>query len=87
MNKSKIEFVHPKRFSVDLVPPGSTMAVRTNCDEIVVVVRLACCPGDDVMNVDVDMTTRRDRASVASLDENTSAEVGWNLGSIHDQVT
>lgn len=83
MKEPEVEFVHPKRFSIDVVVPGSTMAVRADRDEVVVVVRLACGPRNDVVNVNVDVPTGGDSAAVTSLDENAASEFGWNSGSIH----
>ena len=69
MGKAQVDLVHSQAFSVDLSTVGAPVTVRADGDEIVVFVRLALRPRDDVVNIDFDVTTSRNGASVASLDQ------------------
>jgi hypothetical protein len=87
MNEPQINFIKPKCFSINLPGVGAPVAIGAECDEIIILVRLALRPRDNVMNINLDVSTGRDGASVPSLDENTSTDVSryWRTV-IHDGV-
>jgi hypothetical protein len=77
VNKSEVELVKSKRLSVDFLGIGAAVTVGAKCNEVVIVVRLTFRPGDDVVNVDVDISAGRNGAAVPRLDEDTSTELTW----------
>ncbi len=76
MKEANVELVEPQTFTINLPSVGAPMAIRTESDEIFVLVRLRLRLRDNVMDVDLDVSTRGDGATVTSLDEDTPAEVG-----------
>jgi len=74
VNETKVDLVEAKAFTINLPSVGAPMAVGTEGDEIVVLVRLTLRPRDNVMNIDLNVSTGGDRAPVTSLDENPSTD-------------
>ena len=75
MSKSQISFVETQGFTINFSPVGAPVAIRTEADEIVVIVRLTLRPRDNVMNVDLDVTASGDGASMPRLDENATPNI------------
>lgn len=69
MSEPQIGFVETQGFTINLPSVGAPVAIRTEADEIVVIVRLTLRPRDNVMNVDLDVTTSGDSASMPSFRE------------------
>lgn len=76
MHKSKVDLVEPQGFTINLPSIGAPVAIRTKGDEIVILMRLTLRPRDNMMDIDLDVSACRDGASVASLDQDASADVG-----------
>jgi hypothetical protein len=74
VNEPKIDLVKPEGFTINLPFVGAPVTVRTECDEVVVLMRFTLRPGDNVMNIDFDVTTRRDSTPVARLHENAASD-------------
>lgn len=68
MSESQVKLVDPKRFTINLPSVGECVAVGTQGNEIVVEVRLGFRPGDNMMNLDIGMSTGGDSAPVTGLD-------------------
>ena len=75
MSETKIEFVKPEALTINFPSIGTPMAIRAECDEVVVLVRLTLRPRDNVMNIDFDVSTGGDGAPVASFDQDAPADV------------
>lgn len=75
MSEPKVELIEPKGLTINFPSVGAPVAIRTEGDEIVVLVRLTLRPRDNVMNIDFDVSTSRDGTAVTGLDEDTSADV------------
>ena len=75
MDKAKIDLVESKSLTINFPSIGPPMAVRAEGDEIVVLVRLTLRPGDNVMNVNFDVSTSGNSASVSGLDKDSSPDV------------
>jgi hypothetical protein len=82
MSESKIELVKSKTFTINLPPVGAPVAIRAEGDEVVVLVSLTLRPRDNVMDIDLDISTGGDRAAMAGLNQDHSAEIGRNDGSV-----
>ena len=74
MSKSKIEFVKPKAFTINIPSVGAPVAIRTESDEVVILMRLTLRPRDNMMNFNFDVSTSWNSAAVASLDEDTPTD-------------
>jgi hypothetical protein len=75
MNEPEVELVEPKTFTINFPSVGAPMAVRTEGDEIVILMRLTLRPRDDVMNINFDVSASRDGTSMARLDQNAPSDV------------
>ena len=75
MSEPKVEFVKPQGFTVNLPNVGPPMAIRTEGDEIIILVRLTLRPRDNVMDIGIDVSASRNGTSMPSLNENTSPDV------------
>ena len=75
MSKSEIDFVEPQGFTINLPAIGAPMAIRTEGDEIVVIVRLTLRPRDNVMNIDFDVSAGGNGASMPRLDKDLSPDI------------
>ena len=80
MSKPKVRFVHSDRLSVDLFPICSVMTVGAEGDEVVVFVGPTLCLGDDVMHVNPNIATGRDRASMPGLNKDAPTYVSGYMG-------
>jgi hypothetical protein len=76
MHEPQIDLVETKSLTINLPFVGAPMAVRTESDEVVILVRLTLCPWDNVVNIDLNVSTSGDRAPMPRLDEDAAAEVG-----------
>jgi hypothetical protein len=74
MGESEIHFVEAQGFAIDFVSVSAPMTIRTERNQIVVFMRPTCGPGDNVMDVNVDISTRGDGAAVSSLDKDPAAK-------------
>jgi len=85
MNEPQIDLVETKCLTINLPSIGTPVAVRTESDEVVILVRLTLRPRDNVMNIDLDVSTSGDRAPMPRLDEDAAADVSryWRT-TIHD---
>jgi hypothetical protein len=91
MNESKVDFVKPKGFTINLPTIGSPVAVRAQGDEIVILVRFTLRPRNNVMNIDLDVSARGNSAAMASLDKDSASQLSRNWGAVvsvsgHDVV-
>jgi hypothetical protein len=75
MSETKVEFIKSQGFTVNLPNVGPSVAIRTESDEIVILVRLTLRPRDNMMDIGIDVSAGRDGASMPSLDENTSPDL------------
>ena len=75
MREPEVELVKPEGFTVYLPSIGAPVAVRAEGDEVVILMRLTLRPRDNVVNVDLDVSTSRDGAAMPSLDENSPLDV------------
>lgn len=82
MSESKINLIEPQRFTINLPSTGPPVAVRTEGDEIVVLMRFTLRPRDNVMNIDIDVSASGDGAAMASLDEDSAAQISRDWGSV-----
>lgn len=74
MSEPQVGLVHSQTFAIDLPPISPPVTVGADSDEIVVVVRVALRPRDNVVNIDFDVSASRDGASVASFDKYSPPE-------------
>lgn len=74
MSETKIDLVEPQTLSIYLPSIGAPVTIRTESDEVLVVVRFAIRPRDNVVKVDLDVSTGGNGASVPSLDKDTPAD-------------
>jgi hypothetical protein len=74
MSEPKVDFVESKGFTINLPSIGAPVVVRTEGDEIVVLVRLTLRPRDNMMNIDLDVSASRDSASVTGLDQDATSD-------------
>ena len=72
VSEAQIEFVEPQSFAINLPSIGAPVAIRTEADEVFVLVRLTLRPRDNVMNIDLDVTTGGDGAAVSSLNKDAA---------------
>lgn len=86
MSESQIEFIEPKGFTVNFPFTGSPMTVRTKADEIVILMSLTIRPRDNVMNVNFNVTTSGDGATMPSLDKDAATDFSryWTTGIRHN---
>lgn len=82
MSETQVELVEPQAFTINLPTVGPPVAVRAEGDEIVIVMRLTVRPRDNVMNIDLDVTTGGDGAAVPGLYENTPFDIRRYCGPI-----
>lgn len=76
MGEPKVELVESKAFTINFPSIGAPMAVRAEGDEVVIFMRLTLRPRDNVMNVDFDVSTSRDGATVAGFNKDTPPDFG-----------
>ena len=82
MDEPNVNLVQPEGFTINLPSVGSPVAVRAEGDEIIILVRLTLRPRDNVMNIDLDVSTSRDGTSVARLDENLPFDLSRYWGTL-----
>ena len=87
MNESKIKFIKPKGFTINLPAVGEPVAVRTESDEIVILMSFAIRPRDNVMDINLDVSAGGDGASVTSFDKDASSNVSGDSGAIFHIVS
>ena len=75
MDDSQVELVKPKALTVNLPSVGAPVAVRTESDEVVILVRLTLRPRDNVVDVHLDVSTGGSGASVSGLDQDAASDV------------
>jgi hypothetical protein len=75
MSEPEVQLVKPQRFAINFPSVGAPMAIRAEGDKIVIFVRPALRPPNNVMDIDFDVSTSRDRTPVAALDKNAPAEL------------
>jgi hypothetical protein len=76
MNESKVDLVKPEGFTINFASVGHPVTIRAESDEIIITMRLALRPRDNVMKIDFDVSAGGNGATVASLDEHPPPEVG-----------
>lgn len=74
MGKTQINLVETKGFLVDLPFVGAPVTIRTESDEIVILMRLTVRPRDNVMDIDIDVSASGDGTTVSGLDEDSSSD-------------
>ena len=74
MSKSKIDFVEPKAFTINFPSIGAPMTIRTESDEVVILMRLTLRPWDNMMNFNFDVSTSGNSAAVTGLDKDAPAD-------------
>jgi hypothetical protein len=74
MSKSKVEFIKPEAFTINLPSVGAPVTVRTESDEIVIVMRLTLRPRDNMMKIDLDISAGGDGASMTRLDQDAPSD-------------
>jgi hypothetical protein len=67
MCKTKIPFIDPQRLPVDISSVRAAMTVWTKSDQIIVGVFPELFPWLNMMNIDLNVTTSRNSAAMASL--------------------
>ena len=75
MSEPQVDLVKTQAFTINLPSVGAPMTIRTESEEIVVLMRLTLRPRDNVMNVDFDVSTGRDGAAMSGFDKNASTDV------------
>jgi hypothetical protein len=75
MSESKVELVEAKGFTINLPSTGAPVALNTDGDEIVILMRLTLRPRYNVMNINLDVSASRDGAAVSRLDENAPTDI------------
>ncbi len=78
MSESQVQLVEPKAFSINLPSIGAPVTIRTQRDEIVVLMRLTLRPRNNVMDIDLDVSTGGDRATMTGVNENATTELSGN---------
>lgn len=76
MDEPKVDFIESQALTINLPSICAPVAIRAKGDEIVVLVRLTLRPRDNVMNVDFDVSTGRDGATMPGLDQDPPAQFG-----------
>jgi hypothetical protein len=86
MNKPQIEFVKTKGLTINLPSISTSMTIRTESDEVVILMRLTLRPRDNVVDVNLDISASGDCTAVSSLDEHATADVSryWRTV-VHNQ--
>ncbi len=86
MNEPQIDFVESKGLTINLPSIGAPVAVRTESDEVVILMRLTLRPRDNVMNIDLDVSAAGDSATMARLHEDATANVSryWRTTFSHN---
>ena len=74
MSEPKIELVESKAFTINLPSIGEAMTIRTESDEIVILMSLTLRPRDNVMDLSVDVSTSGDSAAMSGFNKNTSTD-------------
>jgi hypothetical protein len=72
MGVPKICLVNSECLPVDFATVGPPVAVRAEGYEIFVLVRLALLPGNNVVNIDLNMAARWYRAAMTRFDQDTA---------------
>ncbi|MDR3424128.1 MAG: hypothetical protein P4M13_03490 [Alphaproteobacteria bacterium] len=75
MSETKVQLVKPEALTINFPSVGAPVAIRAEGDEVIVLVRLTLRPRDNVMNIDFDVSTGGDGASVAGLDQDAPSDV------------
>jgi hypothetical protein len=73
MDEPKVELVKSQALTINLPSVGAPVAIRTEGDEVVVLVRLTLRPRNNVMNIDLDVSTGGDSAAVTRLNQDAPA--------------
>lgn len=74
MGEAEIELVKQQTFSVNFPAVGAPMTIRTEGNEIVILMRLTLRPRDNVMNVNFDVSTTGNGAAVPGFDKDAPSE-------------
>lgn len=85
MSESQVKFVESEGFTINLPTISSPVTVRTESDEIVILMRLTLRPRDNVMNINLDVSASGDSTSMARFNENSSSDFSryWRT-SLHE---
>lgn len=75
MSEAKINLVETQGFTINFPSIGAPVAIWTEGDEVIVLVSLTLRPRDNVVDVNLDVSTRRDRAAMSGLDEDATSEI------------
>ena len=80
VDEPKIDFVEPKRFTINLPSVGAPVAIRTEGDKVIILMRLTVRPRNDMVNIDVDISASGDGTPMPGFNENPTSEIGRYLG-------
>ena len=80
MSETQVGLVEPQTFTVNLPAISAPVAVCTESDEVVILVRLTLRPRDNVMNLNLDVSAGGDRATVSRLDQNPPHNTSGDFG-------
>ena len=75
MHGTQITLVYSQVFSVDISTVSATMKVRTKRDKVLVFVFLRFFPRINMMNIDIYVSTSRNRTSVTCLDQDFPPDI------------
>ena len=85
MDESKIELIELKGFTINITGMGAPMTIRAEGNEVVILMRLALRPRDNMMDISIEVPTSGDRAPMPSLNEDSSSDFSryWRA-TVHD---
>jgi hypothetical protein len=88
VRESQTRFVDPKCLSVNLSTVSTRVAVWTECNQVVVIVRKTCFPRNNVMNFDRDVSARGYCTAMAGLDHDFAFDFSgyWRAASSRHKV-
>ena len=74
MSEAQVEFVEAQAFTINFPSIGAPMTIRAKGDEVIILMRLRLRPRDNVMNIDFDVSTSGDSATVAGLNQDAAPD-------------
>lgn len=75
MREAQVKLVEPQTFTINFPSVGAPMAIGAESDQVVIFMRLRLRPGDNVMDVHVDISASGDGTSVSRLNQDAPSDL------------
>lgn len=74
MRETQINLVKTKGFLINLPFVSTPVTIRTESNEVVILMTLTVRPRDNVMDIDIDVSASGDGTTVSGLDEDSPSD-------------